>query len=108
MDMRRTAVTTLIALAFPFSALATDEGAAPAAPGLVELGSGAMTYELFESTVEHADLAECPAGLGDENSFCRLTLASDMLHVFVFSLDGNQPLLAVASFDPTEEGGLPF
>ena len=39
--------------------------------------------------------------------FCRMTLAADMAHVFVFHYDGDQPLLAVKSY-ALDDGFLPF
>lgn len=66
---------------------------------------GKMTYEVFEHSIEHADLATCPAEFDDETQFCRMTLADDRLHVFVFGIDGDQTLLAVKSYDLDD--GLP-
>ncbi len=64
------------------------------------INGGAFTYEVFEYTVEHADLDTCPGEhAANEDVFCRLTLASDAAHVFVFSYDGDQALQAVLSFD---------
>ncbi len=64
------------------------------------IDGGAFTYEVFEYTVEHADLADCPGEYAaSEDVFCRMTLASDAAHVFVFSYDGDQALQAVLSFD---------
>lgn len=60
---------------------------------------GSMTYEVFEHSIEHADLAACPAEFDDETQFCRITLADDRLHVFVFGYDGDQTLQAVRSYD---------
>lgn len=57
-----------------------------------------MTYETFEATVEHADLAECPAALAQEGRFCRLVLQNDALHVFAFAEDGDQPMQAVVEY----------
>ncbi len=66
---------------------------------------GHMTYALFEQTVEHADLAGCPSEFDTETQFCRMTLAAERAHVFVFDLEGEQPLQAVKSYDLAE--GLP-
>lgn len=57
-----------------------------------------LTYEVFEATVEHADLAECPAALAKEGRFCRLVLQNDALHVFAFAEDGDQPLQALVEY----------
>lgn len=75
--------------------------------GVVHLAGGAFTYEVFEAAVEHADLSACPAEFNAEEAFCRLTLASDGAHVFVFALEGAQPLLAVKSY-ALDDGLLPF
>lgn len=77
-------------------------------PAVVEAPDGVLTYEMFETAVPHADLAECPAGLARDDSFCRLTLAEGALTVWVFRNSGRQDLLALQSFDPEAEGGLPF
>ena len=58
-----------------------------------------MTYEEFEYSVVHMDLEECPAILASEGVFCRLTVANEMLHVFAFSTEGEQPLVAFRSFE---------
>lgn len=105
-----------LAIAAALPALASmpgeDEGAAPRP----EAGTGAgaalatgmtannaetplpMTYEVFEATVPHVDLAECPAVLAAEGHFCRLGLASEQLTVFVFAEDGDQVLTGVRSW----------
>lgn len=71
----------------------------------ISLSDGRMTYELYETSIEHADLPGCPEGVDEERHFCRLTLAAEREHVFVFALDGDQPLVAVHSYDL--EAGLP-
>jgi hypothetical protein len=101
--MHRTLLAAVLCLA-PFAALATDTGT-PKSAETVTLDADGFTYELFEYTVEHADLATCPEGFDPDEMFCRLTLAADMMHVFVFSLDGDQPLVAVKSHEVYE--GLP-
>ena len=70
-----------------------------------EAVEGRMTYALFEQTVEHADLAGCPSEFDTETQFCRMTLADERAHVFVFDLERDQPLQAVKSYDLAE--GLP-
>ncbi|MFP7570125.1 hypothetical protein [Marivita sp. S2033] len=75
--------------------------------GLHQLAGGTFTYEIFEASVSHVDLAECPAPFDPDTAFCRLTLKDDMAHVFAFSLDGDQPLLAVKSFE-LSDGVLSF
>ncbi len=87
-----------------FAAL-VSVGAIGANADTVELADGRMTYEVFEHSVEHVDLATCPAEFDTEKQFCRMTLADDRAHVFVFALDGDQVLTAVKSYDLSD--GLP-
>ncbi len=75
--------------------------------GTSYLANGALTYAVFEAAVPHADLEGCPAAFDPEAVFCRITLANNMAHVFVFDNDGDQPLLAVKSYD-LGDGFLPF
>ena len=71
------------------------------------LANGTLTYEIFETSVEHVDLAGCPADFDTDVVFCRMTLAADLAHVFVFAYADNQPLLAVKSYE-LDDGFLPF
>lgn len=61
-----------------------------------------LPYSSFEIAVPHVDLEECPGDLGGEGRFCRATLATDHLHVYVFAEDGEQCLEAVQSFGEDE------
>ena len=54
-----------------------------------------LTYQVFEDTIDHADLAECPPRLAHEGRFCRVELHNGALHIFAFKEDGDQPLQAV-------------
>lgn len=65
-----------------------------------------MNYETFEATVDHGDLAECPAAMAREDRFCRAVLHGDSLHVFAFSHDFDQPLQAVIAY-PLDEISFP-
>ncbi|MDQ1900000.1 hypothetical protein RAH32_06040 [Paracoccus sp. WLY502] len=108
--MPRAFFVAALALSTGFAALASVPGeydtgtetAGVAAPINLtqprETPAGAMTYEIFEATVEHGDLPECPAALAAEGRFCRVVLQNDMLHVFAFSEDGDQPMLAVLEY----------
>lgn len=58
----------------------------------------ALTYEAFETAVPHVDLEACPVDLAAEDRFCRLTTNTDQLNVFVFSTEGDQPLVALQSW----------
>ncbi len=71
------------------------------------LPGGALSYAVFEASIDHADLMSCPAQFDPDAVFCRLTLAAEQAHVFVFSYDGDQPLLAVKHY-PLEDDFLPF
>lgn len=48
----------------------------------------AMSYEVFETSVPHTDMEECPASMGlGEDSFCRVAVVAEVATVFVFSYD---------------------
>ncbi len=65
-----------------------------------------LTYEAFEVSVPHMDLENCPEGLDGSDRFCRATLASDQIHVFVFSELEDSPLIAFESYDASLIAGL--
>ncbi|WGW05066.1 hypothetical protein [Tropicibacter oceani] len=90
----------------PLGAAASGPGESHAA-GPAYLEGGVFTYDLFETAVSHVDLATCPAEFDPEAVFCRMSLVNDMAHVFVFSFEGDQPLLAVKSYD-LDDDFLPF
>jgi hypothetical protein len=69
-----------------------------AAPALAGDPPLPLTYEAFEASVPHINLADCPAALAAEGRFCRLTLAQDQLSIFAFSEEGDQPMVAVKSW----------
>jgi hypothetical protein len=48
--------------------------------------------------VPHLDLDKCPAEFARDGVFCRASVASDQVHVFVFAHAGEQCLLAVKSY----------
>jgi hypothetical protein len=75
--------------------------------GTSYLPNGTLTYAVFETSIDHVDLADCPAQFDPDAVFCRMTLASEMAHVFAFSHDGDQPLLAVKSYE-LDSDFLPF
>ena len=74
--MRLVLLTAAAAMAIAPLAAAAQDPATPAAC--------AMSYDAFETLVPHLDLADCPAGLGDADSFCRLAVSAERAHVFVF------------------------
>ena len=103
--MRHTMIATL-ALACATSAMASGSGEM-SHQGSHVLADGMMTYEIFETAIAHVDLVDCPKAFDPDDSFCRMTLANDMAHVFVFDYDGAQPLVAVKSY-ALDDGFLPF
>ena len=87
----------------------------PAAADTIYLEGGVMTYDAFEASVPHEDLETCPENYDPDQVFCRLTVAGGALNIFVFSYDGDQPLLAIQRVLPDiatgasegSEGGAP-
>lgn len=62
-----------------------------------------MTYKIFEGAVPHADLAECPAVMDvGESVFCRLAVLGEDVAIFVFSEEGDQPLVGTRSWSPDD------
>lgn len=78
------------------------------APGLARAGDAPMpfTYLDFEASVPHIDLAVCPEPLDGPGRFCRLTTHADQLNVFVFSEEGDQPLIGFRSWPSDLLAGL--
>jgi len=89
------------------AALASGDGSKLKTEQISYLPNGVLSYEVFEATIGHVDLIDCPVAFDGDANFCRMTLANEQAHVFVFSHDGNQPLLAVKSYD-LDDGFLPF
>ncbi len=58
-----------------------------------------LAYPAFEFAVPHVDLDACPEGLQEGAVFCRASIASDALHVFVFNDDAKQCLVRLVSLD---------
>ena len=87
--------------------LASGPGEGHVAGGTAYLPNGSLTYEVFEASVPHVDLENCPAEFDSDANFCRMTLNAEMAHVFVFSHAETQPLLAVKSY-AVSDGFLPF
>lgn len=96
--MTRTVIFLLAAAALGTPSYASDPDTTHHAEA-VELADGVFTYDVFETSVEHVDLDTCPAEFDADANFCRMTLASDHAHVFVFSYDGDQPLLAIKTYE---------
>lgn len=57
-----------------------------------------MTYSVFEVSVPHLDLNNCPAALAAPGVFCRAALANDAIHVYAFAEDGDQLFLGMQSY----------
>ncbi len=104
--MHRTVFPLITTLALSSAAMASGPGETHHT-GSNYLANGALTYDVFEASIEHVDLATCPVDFDSDANFCRMTLAAEMAHVFVFSYDGAQPLLAVKSYE-LGDGFLPF
>jgi len=93
----KTALPGLLATLLPAASLASGAGEG-AEGGTHYLAKSTMTYELFEEAVQHVDLPDCPAEFDPDAVFCRMTLAGDEAHVWVFAYDGDMPLLAIKSY----------
>ncbi len=61
-----------------------------------------LTYGAFEPSVTHLDLESCPEALAREGAFWRLSIGSDMVHVWVFEDAGDMKLVEVRSYGPDE------
>jgi len=44
-----------------------------------------LTYEVFEYSVPHTDMEECPDAMESEGSFCRLAVVAEVATIFAFS-----------------------
>lgn len=88
----------LPALATILALTAAPALAQQAEPTITETPDGVMTYGIFEPTVEHGDMAECPAALAQEGRMCRLVLQNDALWVFAFAEGGDMEMQAVAEY----------
>jgi hypothetical protein len=65
-----------------------------------------LTYAEFEQSVPHVDMPLCPVELATEDRFCRMTLANDAINVFVFTTEGDSPLVAFRSWPADLMAGL--
>lgn len=65
-----------------------------------------FTYEMFEASVPHVDIAVCPVDLAAEGRFCRVALFNDAFNLFVFSEEGEQPMVGFHSYDAELMTGL--
>lgn len=58
----------------------------------------ALPYEVFEASVPHTDIEECPKTLAGENRFCRYSVLAEVATIFVFDENENC-LIKTKSFD---------
>ena len=105
--MKTLSLTALLTLAIATTAVASGADDSTHSSDTAYLPNGTFTYETFEASVEHADLEGCPAQFDTDVVFCRITLANDQAHIFVFSYEGDQPLMAVKPYE-LSDGFLPF
>ena len=68
-------------------------------PALADDQPLTLTYEIFEVSIPHSDLENCPASLNVKDAFCRLVMHADQFHVYVFAEAGDQPLVAFKTFE---------
>ncbi|MBN2907240.1 MAG: hypothetical protein JXJ18_11075 [Rhodobacteraceae bacterium] len=92
--MTRLARFSLIALLAATPSFSCEDEQAPAGETSY-LEQGAFTYDVFEASVAHTDLDACPAEFDPDVVFCRLALTETQASVFVFTYEGDMPLLAI-------------
>lgn len=64
--------------------------------------AGPFTYELFENSVNHIDLDQCPSQVKSRDVFCRATIQNDGVHIFVFEEAGDRNFIDMLTFDRGE------
>jgi hypothetical protein len=86
---------------FAATLLGLATAAALAAPPAAASEPAALpfSYEMFEASVPHTDLATCPVDLAAPGVFCRVALFNDAFHIFLFSEEGEQPLVGFKTYD---------
>ena len=47
--------------------------------------SCALSYEVYEYSVPHTDLEDCPAVMAGEGQFCRVAVMAEVATIFAFS-----------------------
>lgn len=93
-------LATLSLIASLAAALGADPASASSVSGAQRSGvsyleKGVLSYEVFEMSVAHLDLSECPPEFDPDAVFCRYAETDHSGSIFVFSYDGEMPLLAV-------------
>lgn len=61
----------------------------------------AMSYDVYEASVPHTDLEDCPDMLAGEGRFCRLSIVAEVATIFVFDEDSGC-LVESRSFEEDE------
>ncbi|TCP41006.1 hypothetical protein [Rhodovulum marinum] len=74
--------------------LACDDEVAPGGQTSY-LERGAFTYDVFEASVAHTDLSECPQEFDPDVVFCRFATTETSGSIFIFSYEDDMPLLAI-------------
>jgi hypothetical protein len=82
----------------PAGLLALAAALAITTPALADAEPAVLSYDLFELTVPHVDLATCPAEFDIDTVFCRAVLTHADMHIFVFSYDEGSPFVASRSY----------
>lgn len=88
--------------ALPAAASGPGEGADHSGD-TIHVGAARMTHDISEASVPHVDPASCPVQSDPDAVLCRMTLAAEMANIFVFSIDGDQPLLAIKPYAPNSD-----
>jgi hypothetical protein len=84
--MKNLAVIAFVAASFCASAALADT-ATPMA----------LNYAQFEATIAHVDLEKCGTA-AKADTFCRLVVANEEFHVFMFSYIGDSPLVGIETY----------
>ncbi|MGC9418233.1 MAG: hypothetical protein ACP5EN_04595 [Rhodovulum sp.] len=92
--MRRLAALAVTVSLGAAPALGCDEDVAPGGQTSY-LERGVFTYDVFEASVAHTDLSECPQEFDPDVVFCRFATTETSGSIFVFSYVDDMPLLAI-------------
>ena len=91
-------IMTTLAFALVAGAAAASASKGPKIEGVTYLDAGKLPYEVFETSVDHVDLENCPEGLDSDEVFCRMTLASEQANIFIFLYEGDQHQIAIKTY----------
>ncbi len=61
----------------------------------------ALSYDVYEASVPHTDLEDCPDMMAGEGRFCRLSVVAEVATIFVFDEDSGC-LVESRSFEEDE------